>query len=226
MRHRKTRRLIAELAALLALALGAAALLAPWARVRYLDAFAPVPIVDLRPQLLASDNTLYLRLRTIDRPAGQGTRSAEDYAEEYLARIRELPRRPLRAVVRIDCEGGTAASGIGAAYALHDLECPVTLLIDGKCYSSAMYVLAYASAQHVYITPGGRLMLHDPAYLITSREGAAAERLIMEQAAALARLTGQTEAQIRAWKDRETYFDARQAVEYGFCDSIVDVTYR
>ena len=225
MRHRKTKRLAIELAVLCAVALGMAALLAPFARLSYLDAFAPVPVVDMRLQLLDKEDTLYIRIRTRNRRAGEGKKSIDEYAQQYLAQVAALSRKPLRAVVRIDCRGGTVASAIGAAYALHDMECSVTLLIDGQCYSSAMYILAYARAQHVYITPSGRLMLHDPAYVLTSKEGGAVERLIGEQAAALARLTGQTEARIRAWKDRETYFNAWQAVEYGFCEKVVEVEY-
>lgn len=172
-----------------------------------------------------------MSIKTVDRPSSEVRGSTDFYVDKYQARIDSLPRKPVRAVVRIDCTGGVTSSAIGAAYVLHDLNYPVTLLIDGACYSSAMYLLAYSQASHVYITAGGRLMLHNPAalsYSVSDEEKTAAhqEQLISGQVEALSKLTGQPEERIRAWKDAETYFTARQAVEYGFCDSIVDVTYR
>ena len=209
---------------------GGLIILAPAARVKYADPFERVGAVVLRAELLGSDDTLYIRAKTVRLPPREVMYSPEELARKYLEQFARLPRKPLRAVVRIDSSGGAVATAIGAAYSLHDLECPVTLLIDGECASSAMYLLAYSKAQHVYITAGGRLMLHNPAalsYTAQDEEKTAAhqEQLISDQARALAKLTGQSESQIRAWKDAETWFSAEQAVEYGFCEKIVDVSF-
>lgn len=102
----------------------------------------------------------------------------------------------------------------------------ITVDIEGLCASAATFFACIQSA-HVRIAQGSEFMIHNP---MTYCRGSAddfvrmAERLTKMQAdqhEMYAARSGQTEEQIKQWMDAETWFTAKEAVEYGFADELL-----
>lgn len=99
--------------------------------------------------------------------------------------------------------------------------------IEGMCASAATFFVCVTGA-HVRIAQGSEFMIHNPA---CGRWGTAAdlrrtaermEKMENEQHQMYAARTGQTEEKIKEWMDAETWFSAKEAVEFGFADEILD----
>lgn len=99
--------------------------------------------------------------------------------------------------------------------------------IEGLCASAATFLVCVHNA-HVRIAQGSEFMIHNPS--VWCRGNAAAfrrtaermEKMENDQHQMYAARTGQTEDKIKEWMDAETWFSAREAVEYGFADEILD----
>lgn len=102
----------------------------------------------------------------------------------------------------------------------------ITVDIEGLCASAATFFVCLPGAR-VRIAKGSEFMIHNPrAYA----GGTAADfqkhaerlgKMETDQHAMYAQRTGQSEEQIKAWMDGETWFTAEEAVSYGFADEIM-----
>lgn len=99
--------------------------------------------------------------------------------------------------------------------------------IEGLCASAATFFLCIAGAQ-VRIADGSEVMIHNPstyAYGTAQDFSRIAERLgkmAETQYHWYAEKTGQSEEQIKSWMDAETWFTAKEAVQYGFADEVME----
>lgn len=99
--------------------------------------------------------------------------------------------------------------------------------IEGLCASAATFFVCVHNA-HVRIAQGSEFMIHNPS--VWCRGDAAAFRRTAERMKKMendqhqmyAARTGQTVDKIKEWMDAETWFSAREAVECGFADEILD----
>lgn len=98
--------------------------------------------------------------------------------------------------------------------------------IEGLCASAATFFSCIAGAK-VRIAQGSSFMIHNPCSGIrgTAREmrktAERLEKIQTQQHEMYALRTGQTEEQIKQWMDEETWFTAREAVESGFADELI-----
>lgn len=102
----------------------------------------------------------------------------------------------------------------------------VRVMIEGLCASAATLFATIPNA-HVVIAEGSELMIHNP---MTITWGNADE--IMKTVDHLHKMedqfhqmysakTGESEERIKDWMDAETWFTAKEACEYGFCDELL-----
>lgn len=99
--------------------------------------------------------------------------------------------------------------------------------IEGMCASAATFFVCVHNA-HVRIAQGSEFMIHNPSAWCWGgaddfrRTAERMEKMQRDQHEMYASRTGQTEDQIEAWMDAETWFSAKEAVQYGFADEILD----
>lgn len=102
----------------------------------------------------------------------------------------------------------------------------VRIMIEGLCASAATLFATVPNA-HVVIAEGSEFMIHNP---MTITWGNAEE--IMKTVDHLHKMedqfhqmysakTGESEERIKDWMDAETWFTAKEACDYGFCDELL-----
>ncbi|MBQ8708510.1 MAG: Clp protease ClpP [Succinivibrionaceae bacterium] len=103
----------------------------------------------------------------------------------------------------------------------------VRVMIEGLCASAAT-LFATVPGAHVVIAEGSEFMIHNPS---TIAWGDAKEmqdtvdhlhKLEDQFHSMYAARTGQAEEQIKEWMDATTWFTAKEAVDYGFCDEMLE----
>ena len=103
----------------------------------------------------------------------------------------------------------------------------VRVMIEGLCASAAT-LFATVPGAHVVIAEGSEFMIHNP---MTITWGNADE--IMKTVEHLHKMedqfhgmyaakTGQSEETIKDWMDAESWFTAKEACDYGFCDELLE----
>ena len=102
----------------------------------------------------------------------------------------------------------------------------VRVMIEGLCASAAT-LFATIPGAHVVIAEGSEFMIHNPMTITWGNaneiEDTVEHLRKMEQQfhGMYAAKTGQTEDQIKEWMDATTWFTAKEAVDYGFCDELL-----
>jgi len=128
--------------------------------------------------------------------------------------------------LRINCPGGEVFAGQAMAQAIREHPANIIAHVDGYAASAASW-LALA-CDEVLISEGGYFMIHKA---MTVAWGNADEfrkqvdlldKIDATLVAGYAKETGQDEAQIAEWMAAETWFNAAEAVEYGFADRIAE----
>ncbi len=129
-------------------------------------------------------------------------------------------------LLRINSPGGvcTEAAAMRAILAGAGFD-RIDIRIEGLCASAATDIATLPGA-HVAIAEGSEYMIHNPWCIALGNANElehTIERLrnIEEMSRSFyVKRTGQSEEQVKAWMDAETWFTAEQAVEYGFCDEL------
>ena len=128
--------------------------------------------------------------------------------------------------VRINSVGGVVFEGVAIYNALARHPAHVDVYIDGIAASIAS-VIAMAG-DRIHIAANAFLMTHNPHGVVW---GEAADMRKMADTldkirgsliGTYARRTGQPAEKIEAWMDAETWFNAEEAVRFGFADEIIE----
>ena len=146
--------------------------------------------------------------------------------DKMLKQAKENGKTKLK--LRINSPGGSVWQAVAMRTMLmtSDFE-EIDVRIEGLCASAATLFACIPNA-HVSIAEGSEFMIHNPFTAMCGNADEmekAAERLRkieQEDHAMYAQRTGQSEEQIKEWMDAETWFTAREAVQYGFCDELID----
>ena len=130
--------------------------------------------------------------------------------------------------MRINSPGGSVWQAVAMKTMLENAGFEqINIDIEGLCASAATFFVCVPGA-HVRIAEGSEFMIHNPSTIIW---GTAAEmiktaermqKMENEQHAMFARKCGKDEEQIKQWMDEETWFTAREAVEQGFADELMN----
>ena len=132
-----------------------------------------------------------------------------------------------RVLLRINSPGGIVFEAVAMRSILVNAGFDeITIRIEGLCASAAT-ILATIPLARVQISEGSEFMIHNPwtiAWGFASDLEHEAEHLRnMEKTirSFYEAKSGQTDEQIKAWMDNETWMSAEEAVERGFCDELL-----
>lgn len=155
--------------------------------------------------------------------------NAREYEKRFMKEL-EYISDVNRVDVYIDSHGGVVNSALGMLSALykHFGSVPCRVLIDGECGSAAT-IVAFGVNGPVYITPRSQVYLHMPKMLSCMRRGGiwniteaiGKNNTLQIMLAAYRSKTKQPRHLIRKWIRDSRRFNAKEACEAGFCDSVM-----
>jgi ATP-dependent Clp protease protease subunit len=155
-------------------------------------------------------------------------RSAKDIVEKLI--YLDLADRGKPITFYINTPGGHTTSGMAIYDTIKLLSSPVTVVVTGMAASMGSILLCAPEKGRRLLYPNARVLIHQP--LISGQIYAPAvdiniqaeeiERIREEMNRILANASGQSLEKIRKDTDRDFYLNARQAIEYGLADEIVD----
>ena len=128
----------------------------------------------------------------------------------------------------INSPGGSVTAGMAIYDTMQYIKPGVVAVGMGLAASMGQFLLTAGAPGKRYITPHTRVLLHQP---LGGAGGSATEIRInadlilgmkKELAAITASRTGKTVEQVEADGDRDHWFTAQEALEYGFVDRVID----
>ena len=158
-----------------------------------------------------------------------GTQVDDEIANRLCAQIlllaAEDPSKDIS--LYINSPGGSVTAGMAIYDTMVLAPCDVATYAMGLAASMGEFLLAAGTKGKRYALPHARIMMHQPSAGIG---GSAADIAIQAEQFALtkkemnrlnAQFTGQTLERIEADADRDRWFTAPEALEYGFVDHII-----
>ena len=154
--------------------------------------------------------------------------TAKDLTEKLLYLEATAPGKDI--TFYINTPGGSITAGMAVYDTIQLITSPVTVVVTGMAASMGSILLSAARKGRRLLYPHSRVLIHQP--LISGRMiGPASdinihaqemEKLRAELNQILATASGQPLERINRDTDRDFYLTAREAIEYGLADRIVD----
>ena len=150
---------------------------------------------------------------------------ANQLAAQMLLLSAEDPKRDIH--LYINSPGGSISAGMAIYDTMVLAPCDVATYAMGMAASMGEFLLAAGTKGKRYALPHARIMMHQPSAGIG---GSAADIAIQAEQFALTKkemnrlnseFTGQTLERIETDADRDRWFTAPEALEYGFVDHII-----
>jgi ATP-dependent Clp protease protease subunit len=130
--------------------------------------------------------------------------------------------------VYINSPGGSVTDGLAIYDTMQFIRCDVSTICLGLAASMGQFLLCAGTPGKRFALPHSRILMHQPS---GQMQGQAADIAIQaEQIVYLKRMmaeriafhTGQPIERIEADSDRDRWFTAEEAKEYGFIDQVID----
>ena len=164
-----------------------------------------------------------------DRIIWLGEEVRDENANEICAKIlllaAEDPNKDI--YLYINSPGGSITAGMAIYDTMQFVPNDIVTVGIGMAASMGQLLLTAGTAGKRYITPNARVLLHQPhgGFGGTSSDIQTQAQLILDMKRRLAEITaertGKTVEQINADSDRDRWFTAPEALEYGFIDHVV-----
>ena len=128
----------------------------------------------------------------------------------------------------VNSPGGSVTAGMAIYDTMQFVSCDVATVCLGLAASMGQFLLTAGTRGKRYITPNARVLLHQPhgGFGGSASDIQTQAQLIVSMKNRLAEITaaqtGKTVEQINADGDRDRWFSAEEALEYGFVDFIRD----
>jgi ATP-dependent Clp protease, protease subunit len=128
----------------------------------------------------------------------------------------------------INSPGGSVTDGLAIYDTMQLVRCDVSTICIGLAASMGQFLLCAGAPGKRFALPHARILMHQPS---GQMQGQAADIAIhAEQIIYLKRVmaertaqhTGQTVERIEADSDRDRWFTAKEALDYGFIDKVVE----
>ena len=171
----------------------------------------------------------FLRDRKILLWGEVSDKSAKDITEKLLYLEAAAPGEEI--TFYINTPGGSITAGMAIYDTMKLLRSPIKVIVTGMAASMGSILLCGADKGKRLLYPHSRVLIHQP--LISGQMVAVAvdihiqakemERLRDELNTILAESSGQPLERIEKDTDRDFYMTAKEAIEYGLADDIVDV---
>ncbi|WP_206446492.1 ATP-dependent Clp protease proteolytic subunit [Agrococcus sp. KRD186] len=163
-----------------------------------------------------------------DRIIWLGEEVRDDNANEICAKIlllaAEDPNKDI--YLYINSPGGSITAGMAIFDTMQFVPNDIVTVGIGMAASMGQLLLTAGTAGKRYITPNARVLLHQPhgGFGGTSSDIQTQAQLILDMKRRLAEITaertGKTVEQVNADGDRDRWFSAEEALEYGFVDHL------
>jgi ATP-dependent Clp protease protease subunit len=154
--------------------------------------------------------------------------TAKDLTEKLLYLEATAPGKDI--TFYINTPGGSITAGMAVYDTIQLITSPVTVVVTGMAASMGSILLSAAPKGRRLLYPHSRVLIHQP--LISGRmigpasdiniQAQEMEKLRAELNQILATASGQPLERINRDTDRDFYLTAREAIEYGLADRIVD----
>jgi ATP-dependent Clp protease, protease subunit len=154
--------------------------------------------------------------------------TAKDITEKLLYMEAVGPGQPI--TFYINTPGGSITAGMAVYDTMKIVTSPITVVVTGMAASMGSILLSGAPKGRRLIYPHARVLIHQP--LISGRmvgpatdiniQAKEMEKLRLELNHILADASGQPLDRINRDTDRDFYLNAKEAIEYGLADKIVD----
>ena len=127
----------------------------------------------------------------------------------------------------INSPGGSVTAGMAIYDTMQFVSCDVATVCLGLAASMGQFLLTAGAAGKRYSLPNARIMMHQP---LAGLRGQAADIAIQAEQLAYTKLrmaqliaehSGQPLEQIQEDSERDRWFTAEQAKEYGLCDNVI-----
>ncbi|MCF7551388.1 ClpP family protease [Pseudonocardia sp. WMMC193] len=127
----------------------------------------------------------------------------------------------------INSPGGSVHDGLAVLDTMRFIPCDVATYGMGLAASMGQVLLSAGTPGKRYVLPHTQVLMHQPSAGVGGKETDIRIRAELlrrnkeEMAGLIAAHTGQTQEQILADFDRDRWFTAQEALEYGFVDHVV-----
>lgn len=128
----------------------------------------------------------------------------------------------------INSPGGSVTAGLAIYDTMQYVHCPIQTICLGQAASMAAILLAGGTKGKRIALPSSRVMIHQPRGGVGGQESdiaiQAKEIIRLKQLSIqyLAKATGQTEKTIAKDMERDFYMSAKDALEYGVIDQVME----
>jgi ATP-dependent Clp protease protease subunit len=150
---------------------------------------------------------------------------ANQICAQLLLLAAEDPKRDVN--LYINSPGGSVTAGMAIFDTMQFIDCDVATYALGLAASMGQFLLSAGTRGKRYALPHARILMHQPSAGIggtASDIAIQAEQFKLtkaEMAELIAEHTGQSVEQIRTDSERDRWFTAQQALEYGFVDHLL-----
>jgi ATP-dependent Clp protease protease subunit len=129
----------------------------------------------------------------------------------------------------INSPGGIVFSGLAIYDTMQYVNCDIRTICLGLAASMGQFLLCAGTPGKRFSLPHSRILMHQPS--MGGMQGQASDIAIQAEqigyskrvlAERIAFHTGQTVERIEADSDRDRWFTAQEALEYGFIDAVID----
>ena len=154
--------------------------------------------------------------------------TAKDLTEKLLYLETVAPGKDI--TFYINSPGGSITAGMAIFDTMKLITSPITVVVTGMAASMGSILLCGASKGRRLLYPHSRVLIHQP--LISGRmvgpatdiniQAKEMEKLRLELNHILANSSGQPLERINHDTDRDFYLNAKEAIDYGLADKIVD----
>jgi ATP-dependent Clp protease, protease subunit len=127
----------------------------------------------------------------------------------------------------INSPGGVVDDTLAMYDIMRFVTCDIATYCIGRAESGGAIVFMAGKKGKRYILPNAKVMIHQPfggVYGQTADIEIQAEEILKTKSTLIeiiAKCTGQSTDRIREDSERDRFFDAKQAVEYGICDEVI-----
>jgi len=180
------------------------------------------------PYLMKKMEQLFLKNRAVYLWGPVEDKSARDVVSKLLLLDADKPGKEIK--FYINSPGGVVTSGMVIYDTMRMIQSPVTTICMGLAASMGSILLSGGVKGKRLIYPHGEVMIHQPSiggyFQATSADieihAKQMQRTKEISAQILADNTGKSYERIMKDFDRDYWMDAKEAVEYGIVDGIVD----
>ena len=187
------------------------------------------PLVDRAPGAgMTLNDSVYdrlLRERIIFLGQPVDDTIANQICAQLLLLAAEEPGRDIN--LYINSPGGSVTAGMAIYDTMTFVDCDIATYAMGLAASMGQFLLSAGTRGKRYALPHARILMHQPSAGIggtASDIAIQAEQFKLtktEMSELIAQHTGQSVEQIRQDSERDRWFTAQQALEYGFVDHVV-----